>query len=40
VSKIFEGKYYLYGIYDKVELLGTRFMVLKSTKKSVVLLML
>jgi hypothetical protein len=40
VEKIFSEKYYMYGVYDKVDLLGNRFMVLKSSKRNVVLLMI
>jgi hypothetical protein len=38
VAQIFDIKFYMYGVYDRVQILGREFMVLKSSKKNVVLL--
>lgn len=38
VKGMFDIKFYMYGVYDRVEILGREFMVLKSSKKNVVLL--
>lgn len=38
IKNISTGKYYLYNVYDRLEVLGHKFMVLKSTKNNVILL--
>lgn len=38
ISTVLSEKYYMYAMFDKLELLGVKFMVLKNSKKSVVLL--
>jgi hypothetical protein len=40
IEVILANKYYMYGVYDKMDLLGNNCMILKSTKKSVELLMI
>lgn len=37
IDRILSEKYYIYGIYDKFEMLGNRFMILKQSKKNVVM---
>lgn len=38
IKEICSGKFYMYGVYDKMDLLGYKWMVLKQSKKNVVLL--
>lgn len=40
IDEIVGNKYYLYGMFDKVEVLGNSFMIMKSTKKSVIMVMM
>jgi hypothetical protein len=38
IQQLCGSKFYMFGTYDKVEFCGEEFMVLKSTKKAVILL--